>query len=83
MGTPLFGNIDHVIKVGDICGDSSYVGELALKSGWKYNTWIRDEAERNFVSQYLWAGAILNQFSSSKFNLQICQQFVDEFGFCF
>jgi hypothetical protein len=51
-------NIDNIIKVGDACGEWSYLGDLALKNGWKYCTWIREEPERNFVAQWLWEGAI-------------------------
>jgi hypothetical protein len=59
---------DHVIKVGDVCGDCSYVGDLAVKKCWRYNTWVREEGERYFVSKCLWTGAIL--FASSMALLQ-------------
>jgi hypothetical protein len=47
---------DVVVRVGEACGDHSFVGDICVEGMLKYSTWVRDEAERNLVAKCIWEG---------------------------
>jgi hypothetical protein len=42
--------------VGDICGDSSFLGDISIERKMFYKSWIVKEQEQLFVDMYMWAG---------------------------
>jgi hypothetical protein len=45
-----------VKTIGDICGDCSFLGDIAIQQKMHYKTWVTKEAEMQFVDIYLWDG---------------------------
>jgi hypothetical protein len=44
------------ISIGELCGDHSYLGEIAFQNEYQYKTWVLQDHERNFVAATLWQG---------------------------
>jgi hypothetical protein len=42
------------ITLGEICGDYSFLGDVALGKNYQYKTWVLSEPELVFMTTYLW-----------------------------
>jgi hypothetical protein len=42
------------ITVAEICGEDSFLGEVALANNLHYKTWVLNDPERVFVTMYMW-----------------------------